>query len=74
MIGHLPGKVRHTGRLGALLLMLPSGHQFVLGTGFTDIQRISPPAIGAVVTYRYRERTPTGLPRFASFLRVREAE
>ena len=26
------------------------------------------------VTYRYRERTPAGLPRFASFLRVREAE
>jgi len=74
VIGHLPGKGRHTGRLGALLLVLPSGQQFALGTGFTDAQRESPPSIGAVVTYRYRERTPAGLPRFASFLRVREAE
>ena len=74
VIGHLPGKGRHTGRLGALLLVMPSGQQFALGTGFTDAQRASPPAIGAVVTYRYRERTPAGLPRFASFLRVREAE
>ena len=74
VIGHLPGKGRHTGRLGALLLVLPSGQQFALGTGFTDAQRESPPAIGAVVTYRYQERTPAGLPRFASYLRVREAE
>lgn len=74
VVAHLPGKGRHTGRLGALLLELPSGQQFALGTGFTDAQRASPPAIGATVTYRYRERTPTGLPRFASFLRVREAE
>jgi DNA ligase-1 len=26
------------------------------------------------VTYRYRDRTPAGLPRFASYLRLREAE
>jgi DNA ligase-1 len=74
VVGHLPGKGKHTGRLGALLLELPSGQQFALGTGFSDAQRASPPAIGATVTYRYRERTPAGLPRFASFLRVREAE
>jgi len=74
VIAHLPGKGRHTGRLGALLLAMPSGQQFALGTGFTDAQRASPPAIGAVVTYRCRERTAAGLPRFASFLRVREAD
>jgi DNA ligase-1 len=74
VIGHLPGKGKHTGRLGALLLELPSGQQFALGTGFSDAQRELAPAIGALVTYRYRERTPAGLPRFASFLRVREAE
>lgn len=74
VVAHLPGKGKHTGRLGALLLELPSGQEFALGTGFTDAQRASPPAIGATVSYRYRERTPAGLPRFASFLRVREAE
>lgn len=74
VVGHLPGKGRHAGRLGALLLVLPDGQQFALGTGFTDAQRESPPAIGSVVTYRYRDRTPKGLPRFASFLRVRIPE
>lgn len=74
VVGHLPGKGRHAGRLGALLLELPNGQRFALGTGFTDLQRETPPAIGAFVTYRYRDRTANGLPRFASFLRVREAE
>jgi DNA ligase-1 len=74
VVGHLPGKGRHTGRLGALLLEMPDGQRFAVGTGFTDAQRNAPPAVGEVVTYRYRDRTPKGLPRFASFLRVREPE
>jgi DNA ligase-1 len=71
VVGHLPGKGRHAGRMGALLLEQPDGQRFALGTGFSDEQRTSPPAIGTVVTYRYRGRTPKGLPRFASFLRER---
>jgi len=74
VVAHLPGKGRHAGRLGALLLELPDGQRFALGTGFSDAQRAAPPAVGTVVTYRYRDRTLKGLPRFASFLRVREAE
>lgn len=74
VIAQLPGKGRHTGRLGALLLEMPNGQRFALGTGFTDAQRDTPPPVGAFVTYRYRDRTPAGLPRFASFLRLREAE
>ena len=69
VIAHLPGKGRHAGRMGALLLALPDGQQFALGTGFSDAQRAEPPPVGAIVTYRYRDRTPRGLPRFASFLR-----
>ncbi len=74
VIAQLPGKGRHEGRMGALLLEMASGLRFALGTGFTDAQRESPPPVGAMVTYLYRDRTPAGLPRFASFLRVREAE
>ncbi len=74
VVAYQPGKGRHLGRMGALLLELPNGHRFALGTGFTDAQRADPPKLGALVTYRYRDRTPTGLPRFASFLRQREAE
>ncbi len=74
VVAHLPGQGRHQGRLGALLLQMPNGQRFSLGTGFTDTQRAAPPAVGTWVTYRYRDRTPRGLPKFASFLRVRSVE
>lgn len=74
VVAHLPGKGRHRGHLGALLLALPDGQRFALGTGFTDAQRADPPPVGSTVTYRYRDRTPRGLPKFASFLRVRSPE
>jgi DNA ligase-1 len=72
VIGHEAGKGRLAGQLGALELQTPDGVRFKLGTGFTDAQRRDPPAIGATVTYRYRDVTPAGKPRFASFLRVAE--
>lgn len=70
VVGHEPGKGRLAGQLGALELQTPEGVRFKLGTGFTDAQRRDPPAIGATVTYRYRDLTPSGKPRFASFIRV----
>jgi len=72
VIDHLPGKGKHAGRLGALKVRTRDGVVFRLGGGFSDAQRASPPAIGAVVTFTYRDLTPAGKPRFASFLRVRE--
>ncbi len=72
VVGHEPGKGRFAGQLGALELQTPEGVRFKLGTGFTDAQRRDPPPIGATVTYRYRDVTPAGKPRFASFLRVSE--
>jgi DNA ligase-1 len=71
VIAHLPGQGRHAGRLGALLVRTPEGLRFKLGTGLSDVQRESPPAIGSWVTYRFRGLHDSGLPRFASFVRVR---
>ena len=73
VVGHEPGKGRLSGQLGALELETPEGVRFRLGAGLTDAQRRDPPPIGSVVTYRYRDLTPAGKPRFASFLRVAEA-
>lgn len=70
VVGHEPGKGRLAGQLGALELQTPDGVRFKLGTGFTDDQRRSPPLVGSTVTYRYRDLTPGGKPRFASFVRV----
>jgi DNA ligase 1 len=72
VIEHIPGKGKHTGKMGALLLETKSGVRFKLGTGFSDAVRANPPAAGALVTYAYRDVTPQGKPRFASFVRVRD--
>ena len=55
-----------------MVLVEDGGHRFRLGSGFTDAQRERPPPLGSHVTYRYRGLTATGLPRFATFLRVHE--
>ncbi len=74
VVAHVPGKGKFEGQMGALLLEMPDGKRFSLGTGFSAAERANPPAIGSRVTYRYRDRTPSGLPKFASFVRVRAAE
>ena len=72
VVAHLPGKGRHAGRLGALLVEMPSGQRFRLGAGFSDADRERPPPVGSWVTYRFRGTHNGGLPRFASFVRERE--
>ena len=72
VIAYLPGKGRHAGRMGALLVEMPSGQRFRLGAGFSDADRERPPPVGSWVTYRFRGTHDGGLPRFASFVRERE--
>ena len=75
VLAHLAGRGKHAGRLGALWVETPEGQRFALGTGFSDAQRATPPPVGSWVTYRYRGlHEGSGLPRFASFLRVRTVD
>jgi DNA ligase 1 len=74
VLGHLPGRGRHEGRMGALRVQLPDGREFRLGTGFTDAEREAPPPVGTRVSFRYQGLTDDGLPRFARYWRVREAD
>ncbi len=71
VVGHQPGAGRHQGRLGALLVRLPAGTDFAIGTGFSDRERANPPLIGATVTFRYQELSEGGVPRFPSYVGVR---
>lgn len=71
VIAHVPGKGKFDGMLGSLEVETPEGKRFRIGTGFKDDVRKNPPPIGSIVTYQYRGLTKNGLPRFASFLRVR---
>lgn len=77
VVGHIPGKGKYAGQLGALLVEIPAvgakpAQRFKLGTGFSDAERQDPPALGTQITYRFRGLNDSGIPRFASFMRVRE--
>ena len=72
VVEHQAGAGRHKGRLGALVVQLPDGTQFSVGTGFSDAQRESPPPIGSTITFRYQELSDRGVPRFPSFVRLNQ--
>lgn len=69
--GYEPGRGRHAGRTGALWVQTPEGQRFRIGSGLSDADRNSPPPIGSWITYRFRGRHESGLPRFATFVRLR---
>jgi DNA ligase-1 len=81
--GFTMGEGRLAGMIGALevtgeITDAKSGRShhaaFKLGTGLTDSERAWPSttfSVGTVITYRYRELTPDGIPREGRFLRVR---
>ena len=85
-----PGKGRHKGAVGALVVRVPQditlrvgkktctlrrSTQFEVGTGLSDAQR-RPGVIraGAVITVRFQELSNEGVPRFPSLVDVRDYE
>lgn len=71
VIEHYSGKGKYTDLLGSLLVETNDQRRFKIGTGFSDLERANPPPIGSLITYRYFGLTQKGIPRFASFLRIR---
>ena len=69
VVGHRAGTGKYRRLVGALEVESAQGRRFFIGSGLSDAARRDPPAIGTTVTYRYRELTSTGLPRFATYLR-----
>jgi len=75
VVGYVPGEGKHRGRLGAYEAEdLQTGARFRVGTGMSDRQRENPAPKGSVITYRYQELTPAGIPRFPSFVSLRDYE
>jgi DNA ligase-1 len=68
VVGHAPGAGKHKGRVGALVVELADGTRFNVGTGLSDAEREAPPAIGAIITFRYQELSDDGVPRFPSYV------
>jgi len=74
VIAHIAGKGKFSGLLGALLVEMSNGLRFKVGSGFNLQQRQNPAKIGAIITYKYFGKTQKGIPRFASFLRIRKSD
>lgn len=73
VVAYIPGKGKYSGMLGSIVVKTPQGLQFRIGSGFTDAQRRTPPPLGSTITYTYHGKTKKGIPRFASFLRIRKS-
>lgn len=76
VIGYSPGKGKHFGKVGALLVELAGDRKisFKIGTGLSDEVRENPPPIGAMITFKYTGFYASGKPKFSSFLRVRSVD
>ncbi len=72
VIQHIPGSGKYKGMLGSILVETADKKRFRIGTGYSDEERKNPPAIGSLITYKYFGFTANGIPRFASFVRVRD--
>lgn len=74
VLGYRPGKGKYLGMVGSLWVEIDAGKRFYIGSGLTDDDRATPPAIGSVITFKHYGYSNNGIPRFASFLRVRQSD
>ena len=71
VIGHERGKGRNSNKMGNLNCITPDGRTFDVGSGFTDKERLHPPKVGSIITYKYFELSEKLKPRFPIFVDVR---
>lgn len=76
VIGYVEGKGKHKGRVGSLICKnIKNGKIFNVGSGLTDKLRNEESfPIGTVITYNYFELTKNGMPRFPTYMRIRNEE
>ena len=72
VIGHERGNGKNADKMGNLNCITPDGRTFDVGGGFTDKERMNPPKIGSIITYKYFELSAKMKPRFPIFVNVRD--
>ncbi|KAJ3415251.1 hypothetical protein HDV05_005261 [Chytridiales sp. JEL 0842] len=70
VVDYVDGKGKYNGFMGALMCKMECGKTFKIGSGFTDLERQNPPALGSIVVYRFQEYTKDGIPRFPIYVGV----
>ena len=71
VISYTKGKGKFIDLVGAIKCKLNNGIIFKIGSGLSNKQRKNPPKIGDIITFKYKEFTKYGKPRFPIYLRVR---
>lgn len=71
VLGYTRGRGKYEGKVGALHCELKNGVTFKIGSGLSDEDRLHPPKVGEIVSFKYKELTKYKKPRFPSFLRLR---
>lgn len=71
VLKHVEGKGKYQHMLGSMQVKTTAGIIFKIGSGFSDTERKNPPPIGSTITFKYIGKTQRGVPKFASFLRIR---
>ena len=74
VIAYQAGRGKFENMMGAIWVETQDGKLFKIGTGFSNEERKNPPPIGSEITYSYQGYTEKGLPRFASFIRIKPEE
>ena len=74
VVGYEAGKKANKGKTGGLIVRMDDGKEFNVGTGLTAKERDNPPPIGCRVTISFTTRTKYGIPKCASFVRIRDHE
>lgn len=72
IISTTEGKGKFKGILGSITCQLKNNIIFKIGVGFSLKERINPPKIGEVITFKYQNLTKYKKPRFPVFLRVKK--
>ncbi len=74
VIAYQAGRGKFENMMGAIWVEMADGTLFKIGTGFSNQERKNPPPIGSEITYSHQGFTDKGLPRFASFQRLKIKE
>jgi len=71
VVGYTKGKGKFNGMIGAIICKLQNGTIFKIGSGLSKQNRLNPPKIEDIITFKYKEFTKYGKPKFPIFLRIR---
>ena len=74
VIAYQAGRGKYENMMGAVWVELANGKMFKIGSGFSDDERQNPPPIGSEITFSHEGYTEKGLPRFATFERIKAQE